>query len=523
MKLLEVDPAAPVRPEPRPPRWAAALAGLLAGACAVAIGALVAGIIEARAPIDAVGEQVIDHGPSWLIETGKDLFGTGDKAALRVGIAVILAVVAGVLGVASMRRRWIGVAGFVAFGIVGVLAAANLPDEPSGAFVAPVVGTVAGIVVLLRLVPRLPGPRRTPGRSQAPLGWDRRRFIVTSGAVAGVAAVAGAASVALERRRVDAIREEIPDSLPATAPAVAVPAGADGLVPGTPFITPSGDFYRIDTALSFPRISLSSWRVDVGGMVGQPISLSYADLSAMPQVERIITLTCVSNTVGGDLVGNAAWQGVLLRDVLDQAGVDPAAEQVFSTSIDGFTCGFPVGLAMDGRDAMIALGMNGEALPLEHGFPARLVVPGLYGYVSATKWLRKIELNRWSDAEGYWVPLGWSRDGPIKTQSRVDVPRASDTLDPGPTTIAGVAWAQHRGVAKVEVRVDEEDWREATLSTEVSDDTWRQWRIDWDAPSGRHKIQVRATDKTGETQTEEVASPVPDGATGYHTRRVTVR
>jgi DMSO/TMAO reductase YedYZ molybdopterin-dependent catalytic subunit len=227
--------------------------------------------------------------------------------------------------------------------------------------------------------------------------------------------------------------------------------------------------------------------------------------------------------VGGDLVGNARWQGVLLEDLLEQAGVDPAAEQVYSTSIDGFTCGFPVGVALDGRDAMIAIGMNGEALPLEHGFPARLVIPGLYGYVSATKWLRKIELNRWSDAEGYWVPLGWSRDGPVKTQSRVDVPRASDTLDPGPTKIAGVAWAQHRGVAKVEVRVDDGEWREATLATDVTDDTWRQWSIDWDAPSGRHKLQVRATDKTGATQVEEVMSPPPDGATGYHTRRITVR
>ncbi|MFT3854313.1 MAG: molybdopterin-dependent oxidoreductase [Ilumatobacteraceae bacterium] len=243
----------------------------------------------------------------------------------------------------------------------------------------------------------------------------------------------------------------------------------------------------------------------------------------MAQVERVITLTCVSNTVGGDLVGNAVWQGVLLKDLLDRAGVDPAAEQVYSTSIDGFTAGFPLSVAIDGRDAMIALAMNGKTLPLAHGFPARLVVPGLYGYVSATKWLRRIELNRWSDAEGYWVPLGWSRDGPIKTQSRIDVPRASDTLDSGPTTIAGVAWAQHRGVAKVEVRVDDAEWREATSAADVTDDTWRQWTIGWEATSGTHKVQVRATDKTGETQTEQVAPPAPDGATGYHTRRITVR
>ena len=204
-------------------------------------------------------------------------------------------------------------------------------------------------------------------------------------------------------------------------------------MPGTPYITPAGDFYRIDTALSFPRVELSRWKVDVKGMVSKPLTLTYADLMGMPQVERVVTLTCVSNEVGGNLVGNARWQGVLLKDVLDQVGVDPAAEQVYSTSIDGFSTGFPVGVAMDGRDALIAIGMNGEALPLEHGFPARLVVPGLYGYVSATKWLRSIELNRWSDAEGYWVPLGWDRDGPIKTESRIDVPRSSTSSTRGRT------------------------------------------------------------------------------------------
>lgn len=505
------------------PRAAAGLAGLLAAAVAIAVGSLVAAIIEVRSPIDAVGEQVIDHAPSWLIELGKNAFGTDDKTALRIGIAVILAIVAVVLGIASVRRRWIGIAGIAAFGLFGAVCAVGLPDESAGSMLAPLIGALTGIVALAKLLPRPPGPRRTPQRSRAPLGWDRRRFLVTSGAVAGGAAVAGGIAAALGDRRLEDTRQAIPDSIPPAQGTVAVPAGADGLVEGTPFVTPNVAFYRIDTALSLPRVSLSSWKVDIGGMVEHPLSFSYAELSALAQVERPITLTCVSNVVGGDLVGNAVWQGVLLQPLLEQAGVHPEAEQVYSTSIDGFTTGFPVGVAMDGRDAMIALAMNGEALPLAHGFPARLVVPGLYGYVSATKWLKTIELNRWSDAEGYWVPLGWSRDGPIKTQSRIDVPRSSDTLDPGPATIAGVAWAQHRGVAKVEVRVDEGEWREATLATDVSDDTWRQWRIDWDATSGRHQIQVRATDKTGETQTEQVASPAPDGATGYHTRRVTVR
>ena len=516
---LEVDPTQIPRAA-RPPRAAGALAGLLAGAIAVGIGSLVAGIIEVRTPIDAVGTQVIDHAPVWLINLGKRWFGTGDKDALRFGIYLILGVAAALLGIASIRRRWIGVVGIAAFGLFGMVCALGLADEPTSTFLPSLLGSLAGIVALLSLLPAPAGPRRTPARSRVPLGWDRRRFLVTSGAVAGVAVAAGAIGNALEDRRVDEIRTSSPD-LPPAASAVTVPAD-QGLVPGTPYITPNDDFYRIDTAFSFPRISLSSWKLDIKGMVDNPLTFSYDELSAMPQVERIVTLTCVSNDVGGDLVGNATWQGVLLKPLLEQAGVHPDAEQVYSTSLDKFTTGFPVSVAMDGRDAMVALGMNGVALPLEHGYPARLVVPGLYGYVSATKWLRTIELNRWSDAEGYWVPLGWARDAPIKTESRIDVPRSGAKLGAGPTKIAGVAWAQHRGVAKVEVRVDEDEWREATLSTDVTDDSWRQWSVDWEATSGKHTLQVRATDKTGETQTEQVASPAPDGATGYHTRRITV-
>ena len=290
----------------------------------------------------------------------------------------------------------------------------------------------------------------------------------------------------------------------------------------TPFITPNSDFYRIDTALSFPRISLGSWKVDIHGMVDTPLTLTYDDLLARPQVERIVTLCCVSNEVGGEYISNASFQGVLLADILREAGVQDGAEQVFSTSLDGWTCGFPVAAALDGRDAMIALGMNGEALPLEHGFPARLVVPGLYGYVSATKWLKSIELTTWDSAEGFWVPRGWAREAPIKTQSRIDVPRDGERVNAGPTKIAGIAWAQHRGVERVEVRIDDETWQPARLGSDVSDDAWRQWVIDWDATPGNHTIQVRATDKNGDTQTADIAPPDPDGATGYHTRSVTI-
>ena len=515
-----------------PSRWVGAGAGLVAGAIAVTFGMLVAAIIEVTSPIDAVGSTVIDHVPAWLKDLGIRWFGTNDKTALRIGIAVILGAVAVVVGVAARRRPLVGFVGFATFGLIGILAAMNRPNEPGSTFLPSLLGALLGAVLLQRLLrPATSGPARTPQRSRVPLGWDRRRFLVTGGTAAAVAVVAGGTARALESRRVDQIRDAIPDALPSAAPPPSTPpapAGSAAPVPAddvyaTSFITPADDFYRIDTALSFPRISLGSWKVTIGGMVSNPLSFTYDELAALPQVERVVTLTCVSNDVGADLIGNATWQGVLLADLLEKAGVDPAAEQVYSTSLDGWTCGFPLSVALDGRDAMIAIGMNGKPLPLEHGFPARLVVPGLYGYVSATKWLQSIELNRWSDAEGFWVPLGWSRDGPIKTQSRIDVPRSGEKVVAGQAVIAGVAWAQHRGVAKVEVRVDDGEWSEATLAEELTDDAWRQWSLPWAATAGKHTMQVRATDKTGATQTEDVAPPAPDGATGYHTRRVTVQ
>lgn len=295
------------------------------------------------------------------------------------------------------------------------------------------------------------------------------------------------------------------------------------LNPATPFITPNDDFYRIDTALSFPFIEIDTWRLRLTGLVERELEWSYSDLLALEQVERTITIACVSNEVGGDLVGNAVWRGVLLADLLREAGVRSGAEQVFSTSVDGWTCGFPVAAALDGRDAMVALGMNGVALPLEHGYPARLVVPGVYGYVSATKWLESIRITTWADDVGYWIPRGWSREAPIKTQSRIDVPRRNDRLSAGSVAIAGVAWAPQRGIARVEVQIDDGPWADAVLGSETLDDAWRMWRYAWEATPGRHRITVRATDGDGVVQTEEVAPPDPDGATGYHSRRVTVR
>ncbi len=523
------SPAPPRPPASDPasqPRRYGALAGLVAGAVAVTTGMLAAGIIDVVSPIDAVGSEFIDRVPPWLKQLAIDWFGTNDKLALRVGIVVTLAIAALIVGFIAVRRLAAGVVGIGLFGLVGAFAALHRPGESAAAALPPLIGAAVGIPLLIRLVrPTTARPVETPGPSRVPLGWDRRRFLVSTGSAAAAAVVAGGIAQVIERRRVASIRQAIPDALPQPRPTVGggieVPAGAT-VSPITPFITPNDQFYRIDTALSFPRINLSNWKVTIGGLVDKPLTMSYDDLLARPQVERMVTLACVSNEVGGDLISNASWQGVLLADLLDEAGVRAGAEQIFSTSLDGWTCGFPVAVALDGRDAMIALGMNGEPLPLEHGFPARLVVPGLYGYVSATKWLKSIELTTWDAVEGYWVPRGWARDAPIKTQSRIDVPRDGEGVAAGPTKIAGIAWAQHRGVERVEVRIDEGPWQEARLGTDVTDDAWRQWVLDWDAKPGKYTIQVRATDKDGYTQTADVAPPDPDGATGHHTRSVTV-
>jgi DMSO/TMAO reductase YedYZ molybdopterin-dependent catalytic subunit len=288
-------------------------------------------------------------------------------------------------------------------------------------------------------------------------------------------------------------------------------------------ITPNETFYRIDTAISVPRVDIQEWTLEVVGRVDRPYSISYFDLLDMRMVERDVTLSCVSNRVGGDLVGNARWLGVPLTEILNRAGVQDGAEQLVGHSVDGFTVGFPVEAAFDGREALVAVGMNGEPLPIEHGFPARLVVAGLYGYVSATKWLSSIELTGWDEFDAYWIPRGWSKEAPIKTQSRIDTPQSNARFDSGPRQVAGVAWAPTRGISKVEVQLGEgADWVEAELSESLSDNTWLQWAVEWDAPAGDHQLQVRATDGEGNLQTDEVRPPAPDGATGWHRVHVTV-
>jgi DMSO/TMAO reductase YedYZ molybdopterin-dependent catalytic subunit len=362
--------------------------------------------------------------------------------------------------------------------------------------------------------------------SSAPADQARRQVLRGVGATLVVAALAaGTGRVLLTRARsLVAGRDDV--ALPRPREAAPPPPAAASLeVEGiSPVVTPNDAFYRIDTALAVPRVDLASWRLTVGGMVDRPLELTYDDLLALPMVERYITLSCVSNRVGGDLVGNALWLGVPLRTLLERAGVPPGAEQVVGRSSynSNFTVGFPVSAAFDGREALVAVGMNGEPLPLDHGFPARLVVAGLYGYVSATKWLSEIELTTWDGFDAYWVPRGWAKEAPIKTQSRIDTPRAGARLRPGLVAVAGVAWAPHRGISQVEVSVDEGPWQPARLSEPLSDDAWRQWVLDWDATPGRHRLQVRATDGEGVVQDGTPRPPAPDGATGWHTITVQV-
>jgi DMSO/TMAO reductase YedYZ molybdopterin-dependent catalytic subunit len=362
----------------------------------------------------------------------------------------------------------------------------------------------------------------TPGPAEMP-DWDRRRFLGSSLGVASLALVGGGVGRLLLNSRADAATAT--GQIPAAVdPVASLAPGSELAVAGiTPLVIANRDFYRIDTSLLTPRLDASTWSLSVDGMVDRPFTLTYAELLAMEMHEQYVTIACVSNEVGGDLVGNALWKGVRLRELLDRAGVRAGATQVVGHSFDGWTAGFPTAwLDEPEREALVAVAMNGEPLPAEHGYPARLIVPGLYGYVSATKWLTKIGLTTLEAFNGYWVPLGWAKEAPILTQARIDLPRPGQGLRAGQVPVAGVAWAPDRGIARVEVQVDLGEWAEAEISTPISDATWVQWVYRWTATEGAHVIRVRATDGTGEVQTERITRPAPDGARGYHTINVTV-
>jgi DMSO/TMAO reductase YedYZ molybdopterin-dependent catalytic subunit len=562
----------------------AGLSGVAAAGVAVGVAEVVAVFTgPLSAPLLAVGGVVVDNVPAAVKDFGIRVFGVHDKTALITGTAILLAAYAYGLGVVALRSWRAALGGIGLFAAIGVAAAMTRHDAGVFAWLPTLAGAGLAVWVLRRLltlagawvaspaeaggvlaagVPVAAGvggeaadgsvsgqisPQRADGlghdvaeKPEAGTGPDayrkkaepptsrtnaeppsRRRFLRGLGIAVAVAAVSGVAGRLLaSRRQVTQARNAVVLPVPRQS-AVPLPAGVQ--VPDvTPYVSSNQDFYRIDTALYPPQVDPSTWQLRIHGMVRNPITITWEQLLRRPMIERYVTLACVSNEVGGDLIGNALWLGTPIKALLDEADPLPGADQVVQRSVDGWTCGTPTAVLRDGRDALLAVGMNGRPLPVDHGFPVRMVVPGLYGYVSACKWITEIELSRFADFDAYWVPRGWSQQAPIKTQSRIDTPRDGARRTAGTIMVGGIAWAQHRGISRVEVQVDDGPWAEATLAATVSSDTWREWSYAWPATSGEHTLRVRATDRDGQTQTSTPAPPAPDGATGWHSVRVRV-
>lgn len=504
--------------------WAA-FAGIVSAAVLLAVAELLAALFARSAsPILAVGSVIVDIVPRPLKELAITLFGETDKIALLAGVGLGAAVAAAVAGILQYRLR---PAGAVVLAIGGVLATvAILTRTGAGAlaWLPPVIGTAAGVFVLMFSTTKLRRWMTSAAADADTRGTDRRGFLLFTGLTAVGAVVVGVGARVLNATSssVAAARDAL--RLPTARTTVTVPEGANWEVPGlTPIITPNADFYRVDTALTVPNVDPTTWRLSIEGMVDTPIELSFDDLVNMGLDEYGVTLTCVSNEVGGGLVGNAIWTGVPIRDILRMAGVQSGADMVLSESVDGYTASTPLGsLTDDNLDAIFAVAMNGEPLPFEHGFPVRMVVPGLYGYVSATKWVTKLTVTRFDQVEAYWTPRGYSAEAPIKMSSRVDTPKIGTPVTAGAITVAGMAWAQPIGVATVEVSIDNGEWQPTTLSTPINDQSWVQWKYDWTAEKGTHYIAVRATDKQGNVQIEDAAPIAPNGSSGWQRTLVTV-
>ncbi|MBX3098486.1 MAG: molybdopterin-dependent oxidoreductase [Salinibacterium sp.] len=505
--------------------WSA-LVGMLAGLVTLAIAEAIAAImvLPSGSPLFGVGSFVIDIVPGWFKTFVIAVFGTGDKIALFVALGILVLVLAVGIGILQYRRSPWGLVALAAVGVVAILAVVTRAESNALSSIPTLVGVVGGAIVLRIGTDRL--HRWTAAVASGPerAAVTRRGFLVMFGATTAGAVVVGLGARAMNAgtTAVNTVREAL--KLPApTTPMAPVPAGASLGIPGiTSLISSNETFYRIDTALQVPVIDADTWKLKVTGMVEREVEISFAELLALPLTEHMVTLMCVSNEVGGNLVGNATWLGYPIRELLRQAGPLAGADMVLSTSIDGFTAGTPLDVLLEeDRQSLLAVGMNGVPLPIEHGFPVRMVVPGLYGYVSATKWVVELTVTTFADDMGYWTPRGWSALGPVKTASRIDVLRTPD-VPGGPVAVGGVAWAQHRGIERVEVRIDDGAWHEATLADAVSTDTWRQWVYEWDAPSGNHLVAVRATDANGDTQGETRVPPAPNGSEGYHTVSVTI-
>jgi DMSO/TMAO reductase YedYZ molybdopterin-dependent catalytic subunit len=525
-----------------------ATSGLLAAAAALGVAQLVAGVTgPLGSPVVAVGEVAINLTPVPVKDFVIAHVGSHDKQVLVAGILLMLAAFAAVVGMLALRRVGYGFAGLAVFGVLGAAAAITRPNSGAADLVPTLVGVAVAAVALALLVRAgggrektgptsrrgstvgvldVPAPAAPPEARQggSPARTpDRRRFLALAAGTAAVAAVGGlAGQKLLSRFNVDRLRAAI--RLPAPAKrAPAVTAGTQLPIRGiTPFFTSDASFYRVDTELVLPQIAPDEWTLRVHGMVDRPLELSFGDLLRRPLTEADITLACVSNQVGGPLAGNARWLGASLAALLREAGVHAGADQILSTSNDGWTAGTPTAVVMSDPDALLAVGMNGQPLPIAHGFPARMIVPGLFGYASATKWVTDIELTSFAAQRSYWVQRGYSVMGPIKTMSRIDVPKPFQQVHAGRTAVAGVAWAPHRGIERVQVQADGGPWHDAHLAAADGIDTWRQWVWYWDAAPGLHQLQVRATDGTGATQPAKRTGIFPNGATGWDSAAVTV-
>ncbi|MDE0665117.1 MAG: molybdopterin-dependent oxidoreductase [Acidimicrobiaceae bacterium] len=551
------------------PGTTGALAGAAGAAVGLGFGELMEGAFESiPSLVVAVSELLSDYTPGDVVRFSIANFGASQKTLLTVGIVVVTLALGGALGRSAARGQLrVTLSGFALFGLLGGWAAARNPISPAaGSWIVGLAAAVLAAAATLGVV-RLAGRRAVAAAPEAAdrsvvTGTTRRSFFYAAGAGAAALAMVGVGrglrgqSAAEQFLEANALRpspttepQAVPASTTTTAPqevaastttttTVAPEPAApsvqaqlatldtlDDEVAGiSSYVTPNDGFYRIDTAFGrVPQVDPGDWRLRFTGMVDNPYEITFDEIQAMDLSDYVITLSCVSNEVGGNLVGNAVWTGVPLSVLLDRAGVQPGADQVVGRSVDDWTAGFPTDVVYDGRNAILAIGMNDEFLPTRHGFPARLVVAGLYGYVSAVKWLEEINLTTWDGFDGYWVPRGWSKEGPMKTQSRIDVPSAGRGLTAGQTTpIAGIAWAPTRGIEQVEVNIDGEGWLPCRLGEAVGDESWVQWHREWTPTAGRHRIQVRATDGDGFTQSEREVPPAPNGAEGWHTINVNV-
>lgn len=535
------DPAA--GHAPKLPWWVGAVTGVVAMALGLVTAELLTAGLDGDSPVVEVGDRVVDLVPKPLRDWAISTFGTNDKAVLLAGVAAVLiaiAVLAGELMVRGRRGAAVGVVGVTL--ALGALAPLGRGGSGWGSTLAILIGGLVSVGVLWFLAGIV---RRDPAASPVPESQEsephvmepaesqsmlpqpmtaatRRRFLGYAGAGAGLAIV-GAGLSAWIRSQAAVATERLGITLPkALQPLPAVPQGTSVGIDGVaPFVTPNKDFFRIDTALLPPRVTTEDWSMRVHGLVDTEVRLDYAELLERPMIEVDATIACVSNEVGDDLIGNARWLGCRLDDLLAEAGINPAADQIVGRSVDGFTAGFPTD-TLDGREAIVAVGMNGDPLPVEHGYPARLIVPGLYGYVSATKWLSEIELTTFAAFNGYWIPRGWDVEAPVVTMSRIDTPKDGDSVTAGsPVGVGGVAWAMNRGVAKVEVAIDGGEWQQAELGEQYTNTTWRQWGYTFEPTVGDHEIKARATDTDGFIQSAEEVGPGPNAATGHHTIRIT--